>query len=227
MFKAFHGKSKNLNNICPLCHTADTQLFCEHKTGEYRQCCKCSLVFVQPDMRLDAKAEKERYDLHTNSPKDPHYRKFLSKVFQPVTERVSQGSSGLDFGSGPGPTLSKMFEEEGYPMSIYDHFYAKDEEVLTFQYDFITSTEVIEHLYDPMSVLDKLWSLLKEEGILVLLTQPYPEHDEFDTWYYKNDPTHVCFFSHETMQWLEKKWDADLEIIGKDVFVFKRRKHGN
>ena len=112
-------------------------------------------------------------------------------------------------------------------MNIYDHFYAKDEEVLTSQYDFITSTEVIEHLYDPMSVLDRLWNLLNEEGILVLLTQPYPNQDEFDAWYYKNDPTHVCFFSHDTMQWLENKWDANLEIIGKDVFIFKRRKNGN
>ena len=178
-------------------------------------------------MHLDAKAEKERYDLHTNSPDDPNYRKFLSKVFDPVIERVADGAFGLDFGSGPGPTLSKMFEEAGFKMKIYDHFYAKDETVLDLQYDFITSTEVVEHLHDPMSVLDRLWGMLKEEGILVLLTQPYPAQDKFDAWYYKNDPTHVCFFSHETMHWLEKKWDAELEIIGKDLFIFKRRKDGN
>jgi len=190
-------------------------------------CKECSLVFVLPSHRLDAKAEKERYDLHTNDSDDPNYRKFLSRVFDPVCERVNRGAFGLDFGSGPGPTLSKMFEESGYRMKIYDHFYAKDTVALELTYDFITSTEVVEHLYDPKTVLEKLWALLNEDGLLALLTQPYPPEEAFDAWYYKNDPTHVCFFSPETMSWLAKKWKADLEIIGKDVFVFSRRLDGN
>ncbi len=198
-----------------------------HKTGEYRECQRCSLVFVLPDHRLDEASEKERYDLHTNSSDDPNYRKFLSKVHVPVCDRVKEGAFGLDFGSGPGPTLSKMFEESGYKMRIYDHFYARDEEALELKYDFITSTEVIEHLYDPFTVLDRLWNMVNEGGLLSLLTQPYPDKSEFDAWYYKNDPTHVCFFSPDTMHWLEQKWNASLEIIGKDVFVFHRSKNGN
>ncbi len=209
--------------MCPLCHSSDTSLFSAHKTGEYRQCGRCSLVFVISDHHLDEASEKERYDLHTNSSDDPNYRKFLSKVHLPVCERVEEGALGLDFGSGPGPTLSKMFEESGYKMRIYDHFYARDEDALHVNYDFITSTEVIEHLYDPFLVLDTLWGLLNEGGLLALLTQPYPEKEKFDNWYYKNDPTHVCFYSEDTMRWLETKWDARLEIIGKDVFVFHRR----
>ncbi len=215
------------NTVCPLCHSSDTRLYNEHKTGEYRQCKNCLLVFVLPEHRLDAEAEKERYDLHTNSPDDINYRKFLSKVYEPVVTRIAKGSLGLDFGSGPGPTLSKMFEEFGYTMNIYDHFYAKDETVLSVQYDFITSTEVIEHLYDPHAVLDQLWAMLKEKGVLALLTQPYPAEEKFGDWYYKNDPTHVCFFSPYTMHWLEKRWQAKLEIIGKDVFIFTRRDDGN
>ena len=216
-----------MSSVCPLCHSSESALFSKHKTGEYRLCKRCALVFVLSDHHLDAEAEKERYDLHTNSSDDPDYRKFLSKVYEPVCERVEEGAFGLDFGSGPGPTLSKMFEESGYKMKIYDHFYAKDEEALSLQYDFITSTEVIEHLYDPFSVLDRLWCMLKAGGLLTLLTQPYPQREEFDAWYYKNDPTHVCFFSLDTMYWLEKKWNARLEIIGKDVFVFNRSKNGN
>ncbi len=214
-------------NLCPLCHSSSTALYSSHKTGEYWQCKECSLVFVLPESRLDEQAEKERYDLHTNSSDDPHYREFLSKVFDPVSVRIKPGAFGLDFGSGPGPTLSKMFEESGFRMNIYDHFYAKDEKVLEKRYDFITSTEVVEHLYDPHTILDSLWSMLKENGLLALLTQPYPAQDTFDAWYYKNDPTHVCFFSPETMSWLEKKWDAKLEMIGKDIFIFTRSDDGN
>ena len=209
---------------CPLCHCTEHTLYCEHETGEYRLCDQCALVFVLPDAYLDEEQEKGRYDLHTNSPDDVHYRKFLSKVLDPVCERVPKGSFGLDFGSGPGPTLSKMFEENGYEMRIYDHFYAPDDEALDQRYDFITSTEVVEHLYDPASVLDKLMRMLKPNGLLALLTQPYPPREEFSKWYYKNDPTHVCFYSLSTMRWLAKKHAVRLESVGKDIFMFIKEK---
>ncbi len=209
---------------CPLCHCAEHALYAHHKTSEYRLCSVCSLLFLLPSSYLNAQDEKCRYDLHTNSSDDLGYRKYLTKVLNPVKERVQEGAFGLDFGSGPGPTLSRMFEEEGYKMNIYDHFYAKDENVLEQKYDFITSTEVIEHLYDPRTVLDRLISMLKPQGLLTVLTQVYPSIDEFTSWYYKNDPTHVCFFSLETMKYLEKKWKVDFEVIGKDIFIFTRGK---
>jgi len=51
-----------------------------------------------------------------NSPDDPRYRAFLSRLFIPLNERIAPESCGLDFGSGPGPTLSVMFEEQGHTM---------------------------------------------------------------------------------------------------------------
>lgn len=208
---------------CPLCHSERSSLYSKHKTGEYRLCDICSLVYVLPSSYLNEEEEKARYDLHTNSPDDINYKRFLSRVLNPVKERIKEGSSGLDFGSGPGPTLSKMFEESGYKMSIYDHYYAKNEEVLSRKYDFITSTEVVEHLYDPKTVLDNLMMMLEKDGLLALLTQTYPLQEEFDMWYYKNDPTHVCFFSLATMHWLALKHSCDLEIIGKDIFIFRTK----
>ena len=109
-------------------------------------------------------------------------------------------------------------------MRIYDHFYARDDEALEQRYDFITSTEVIEHLYDPASVLDKLMRMLKPNGLLALLTQPYPPKDEFHKWDYKNDPTHVCFYSLATMRCIERKYSARLETVGKDIFMFTTEK---
>ncbi len=181
-------------------------------------------MYVLKQSLLDEASEKARYDLHTNSADDENYRKFLSKVLEPVCQRIPKGAKGLDFGSGPGPTLSLMFEEEGYMMNIYDIFYAKDEKVLEQAYDFITSTEVVEHLYKPKEVLDGLWSSLNENGLLCLLTQVYPKKEKFAQWYYKNDATHVCFFSLETMQFLADTWQANLEVLGKDVFIFKGKK---
>ena len=44
----------------------------------------------------------------------------------------------------------------------------------------------------------------------------------FATWHYKNDKTHICFFSVETFQWLAKKWDALLVIDSDDVVLFQK-----
>jgi len=207
---------------CPLCSCEESTLYCKDETGEYRLCNDCTLVYVLEDEHLDEEAEKARYDLHKNSSDDEGYRKHLSKVSIPVLERIDQDAKGLDFGSGPGPTLSLLFEEAGHEMKIYDHFYAKDEAVLNSSYDFITSTEVVEHLYKPSEVLDSLWEIVNKGGLLCLLTQPYVNQDAFEKWYYKKDPTHVCFFSLETMQWLASKWLAELEVVSKDIFIFKK-----
>jgi len=207
---------------CPLCYGDESSLYNKDETGEYRLCLCCSLVYVLEHVHLSEEDEKARYDLHTNSPQDEGYRKYLRKVSKPVLERVSAGAKGLDFGSGPGPTLSLLFEEAGHDMNIYDHFYAKDEKVLCSSYDFITSTEVVEHLYKPREVLDMLWNMLSTKGLLCILTQPYVQQADFKTWYYKKDPTHVCFFSLETMHWLARQWKAELEIISKDIFIFNK-----
>ena len=209
-------------SVCPLCLCSEYLPYAKDSLREYRQCQHCALVYVLRESYLDEAQEKERYDLHTNDPQDENYRKFLSKVFTPVSQRLPQGAKGLDFGSGPGPTLSLMFEEAGFEMSLYDHFYAKDESVLQKSYDFITATEVVEHLYEPNKVLAMLMGMLKEKALLALLTQTYPEKEKFEKWWYKNDPTHVCFFSEKTMQFLAKKYGLHLEVVAKDVFIFKK-----
>lgn len=140
-----------------------------------------------------------------------------------MQERLAPGSHGLDFGSGPGPTLSLMFEEIGHSMAIYDYFYAKDSSVLQGQYDFITATEVLEHLHDPGKELDRLWTLLKPDGYLGVMTRLVPDREAFTRWYYKNDPTHVCFFSPPTFQWLAGRWRAEVAFAAKDVILFYKK----
>jgi hypothetical protein len=44
----------------------------------------------------------------------------------------------------------------------------------------------------------------------------------FASWHYKNDPTHVCFFSGNTWRWWAGQHGASLEIIGADVILLQR-----
>ena len=128
----------------------------------------------------------------------------------------------MDFGSGPGPTLSLMFEELGYPMNIYDHFFADDGNALKQKYDFITATETVEHLHHPKTELDRLWRILKPGGILGIMTKLVIDRGAFSNWHYKNDSTHVCFFSQLTFTWLANLWQAKLEFYDNDVILFEK-----
>lgn len=208
---------------CPLCASTDTGHFHRDGRRDYHRCRQCSLVFVPPEQRLGPEEERAVYDQHENSPDDPGYRRFLSRLFDPLRDRLPPGARGLDFGSGPGPTLSVMFEEAGHPMAIYDPFYALDTSVLERSYDFITATEVVEHLFAPGRELAQLVDRLPSGGWLGLMTKRVTDQAAFARWHYILDPTHVAFFSEATFVWLADRLDMRVEFPAADVALLQRR----
>ncbi len=208
---------------CPLCLSKQSsQLFYRDKRRDYFRCSVCNLIHIPPVQRPSRKAEHQEYDKHQNSPEDAGYRKFLSRLFIPVNKRIFINSHGLDFGSGPGPVLSLMFEEAGHGMSIYDPFYAPNRGVFNVPYDFITASEVVEHLHDPAESLALLWSLLLPGGWLGIMTKLALDKKAFSTWHYKEDPTHVCFFSKTTMEWQAAQWQTEPLFVADDVCLFRK-----
>jgi 2-polyprenyl-3-methyl-5-hydroxy-6-metoxy-1,4-benzoquinol methylase len=180
------------------------------------------LVFVPPDWHLGADAEKAEYDLHQNNPDDTGYRLFLSRLMRPLAARLAPCARGLDFGCGPGPALARMLRDDGFEVALYDSLYAPDASVLTGLYDFITATEVVEHLRHPGWELDRLWSLLGAKGWLGVMTKLVRDPIAFGSWHYKNDPTHICFYSTQTWKWWATQHGARLEIVGADVILLQR-----
>ena len=113
-----------MNLLCPLCLGDHTEQYFQKKGArDFYQCRICQLVFLDPQQRLNAQQEKAEYDLHNNQSDDKGYRQFLSRLQQPLMMSIKSGAKGLDFGCGPGPTLSLMLEEAGYAISLYDIFY--------------------------------------------------------------------------------------------------------
>ncbi|MBT6026512.1 MAG: hypothetical protein HOG96_00440, partial [Porticoccaceae bacterium] len=102
------------NHSCPLCCNDNLADYHCDKHRYYLQCKRCSLVSVPRQFHLSSEAEKEVYDQHQNNLNDQGYRKFLSRLADPLLEKLAPNSFGLDFGSGPGPTLSLMLEEKGH-----------------------------------------------------------------------------------------------------------------
>lgn len=208
---------------CPLCGNT-TWPWHTDRVRSYYRCGTCTLVSVPPAWHLDPAAEKAHYDLHENDPADPAYRRFLSRAADTVTNRVPPPAHGLDFGAGPGPALPVMLAEQGYRIDIFDPFYAPDETPLTRQYDFITSTEVFEHLRQPGREFERLHACLVAGGWLVVMTKRVRDVTSFADWHYTRDPTHVSFFSEQTFAWIASRYGMDLEIAGPDVVALRRHK---
>ncbi len=206
---------------CPLCG-AGSYTFHEDRRRRYCRCERCLLVFVPPEFHLSAGDEKAEYDLHQNRVDDPHYRAFLARLATPLLAVLAPGSRGLDFGCGPGPALAAMLAEAGHRMSLYDPFYFPAEDALCPGYDFITATEVVEHLRAPATELDRLWQLLVPGGVLGIMTKLVTDAGAFAGWHYKNDPTHVCFFSRSTWQWWAQARGSQPVFEGADVILLRK-----
>jgi 2-polyprenyl-3-methyl-5-hydroxy-6-metoxy-1,4-benzoquinol methylase len=206
---------------CPLCNDSQIIDFHRDKKRDYWRCTNCYLVFVNSDQQIDLEAEKAIYDLHQNQPNDLGYRQFLSRLAEPLLAQLKSPKNGLDFGCGPGPVLAEMLTEAGHTMTVFDLFYANHPERLDSVYDFITCTEVVEHFRNPQREFQRLFSLLKPQGHLAIMTKLVIDAEAFGRWHYKNDQTHISFFSRETLQWLAKHYQAELNFFANDVAIFK------
>ena len=183
---------------CPLCDAHQASEFFADRRRTYVRCGNCMLVFVPPEFYLGLEAERREYELHENEVGDPGYRRFLSRLAEPLQTRLEPGARGLDFGCGPGPALAEMLREAGFSMALYDPFFHPESEVLEEKYDFITATEVVEHLHRPGQELRDLWQRLRPGGVLGIMTKLVIDREAFSRWHYKNDQTHVVFFSETT-----------------------------
>ncbi|HAG90733.1 MAG TPA: hypothetical protein DCL41_02615 [Bdellovibrionales bacterium] len=207
---------------CPLCEKSEGQILeVQNPDATYFGCGICDLISMDRSLLLTSPEERSRYDLHENSAEDVRYLNFLKPVFDEVCQRKKAPAKGLDFGAGPGPALAKMLEEAGFEMALYDPFFWPQKEVLEATYDFVVSTEVIEHLYEPHKEFQRLRELLNPGGVLVVMTSLHSPQTDFQNWHYRRDPTHVSFYSESTMEWIQKHFGfQSFEIKGK-VTIFQ------
>ena len=212
--------------LCRLCTTA-TLPFCNDQQRDYQRCPECFLIQLKNEQCPTPKQELEEYKLHKNDPFDNGYRQFLSKVTKPMLEWLQiqplTTPSILDFGSGPGPTISVVLAEQGWAVTNYDPFFAPNQDVLQERYDLISCTEVVEHFHSPQTAWKRLLSLLKRQGHLVVMTQPsdrYHCESEFKRWRYIRERSHVAFYHSQTMVWIANTYGLQLSILSPSVFWF-------
>lgn len=212
--------------MCPLCSSVNVSHFHTDKKREYLQCKTCKLVFVGLKHLPSAEKEKKEYDKHINRFDDSGYVAFLTRAIQSIPERNMPDSRekkrALDFGCGPAPVLATTLSNMGYSSSFYDPFYFKNPAPLAHCYDVITCTEAIEHFHRPSKEWSLFLQLLAPKGALVCMTKRVISSQRFSQWHYKNDPTHVSFFSEDTFSYLALQSNLSVTFPLPDVAVFRK-----
>lgn len=190
----------------------------------FHECPNCEFIFKDENQYISETEEIKIYHQHENSLDNIGYVNYLQNfIDQAVMPYKSKGTS-LDFGSGPEPVLSILLKNMGYEVDIYDYYFAQDKVYEQKTYDLITSTEVVEHLRDPLPIFNMLSSHLKPQGILSIMTLFYPKDKEtFFDWFYIRDKSHVSFYSPKTMQEIANKINLELlDHNGYRIAVMKK-----
>lgn len=210
---------KDTIELCPLCNST-SDFFFQSKKLTYYFCTNCKAIFLSEDLLPDRKSELFRYKEHNNDVTDIRYHKFVSPIVNSVIKDFSTEHSGLDFGAGTGPVISKMLMDKDYQIAQYDPFFNDLPELLKRKYDYIVCCEVIEHFHRPDIEFELLKSMLKEKSKLYCMTNIYNSNIDFKNWYYKEDYTHVFFYQRETLAFIQETFNFSDVKITENLIIF-------
>lgn len=215
-----------MNEPCPLCGSGGASLL---HTGEaslgarpFLLCPGCDLVFVPKRFILSEEDQIARYLTHENEVDDPGYRDFLGRLYYSLRPHLTPGAEGLDYGAGPGPALAAMMREDGFTVTTYDPYFCPNASALDRTYDFITCTETAEHFARPATEFERLDGLLRKTGWLGVMTGMLDGWEEFPSWYYHRDPTHMGFYSVTTMRWIANRHSWEPRFPRPNVVLFRK-----
>ena len=212
---------------CSLCYSP-SEFLLKADGREYHHCTACGLIFVPSRFFITSEKEIERYLEHENSLNNEGYVRMFQEKIDLIVDHCTNIQTVLDYGCGYEPVLKTLLERQGFQAEGYDpYFFPELKENST--YDLIISTETFEHLKLPGEELKKVASRVSPGGYCAVMTRFYPTQNGkldklgFLNWYYKRDPTHICFYGAKTFEWIAHYHNFDIILNNnKDFVIFQR-----
>ena len=167
-----------------------------------------------------------------------------SKFLTQFQEYIPPSGHVLDVGAGWG-TLLKSFALQGYQttgieisemacefaqkklkLDVFNLPIEKLNELPNAEYDLVTMRHVMEHFYDPKSVLQELHRRVSENGKIIITV---PDYGSYDRKRYGKDwpafgPYHLWYFTQPSLQRLLS--DCGFDVIEFRIFLSDRIFHG-
>ena len=194
---------------------------------------------MQCDYYLDSAAEKKRYALHNNSLLNTGYVRYLESFIDSVLgfpaifdQKNIKMQEIVDYGSGPEPSLATLLQKRGFTVRCYDPYFAPEMVLPGKLADFVTCLEVAEHFKEPIKDFALIVNCIRENGFLALATHLMPAFTNeteqiafFSSWWYRQDPTHVSFFTEKALRIVAG--GAGLSWLGQagpHIYIFKKNR---
>jgi len=215
----------NLINIerCPICGSTEYDVVFRKDNFAGQKCGECKVIYLNPRIGdLD-----EVYTDDTTSSTSKYYRYAVEsdrRVFQKrlkMIEEFAGKDSFLDIGcsvgtflevakeSGwknvwgvePNPEAARIGAEKG--LTIINDFFRADLFKYGQRFDAIYFGDVIEHLPDPVKTLEEIGAVLKEEGVVMIVT---PNFESIIARMLQIKPyEHILYFTKESITNLLKR----------------------
>lgn len=243
-------------NICNFCGSTESTLFLQLKDHRLNlpgvwdlfQCLNCGLLYISPQPNWDELElhypKKYHGYIRSGSPFIQRIRDMgLTKRVKSILTHMETMGTLLDIGCATGDFLIKFKELSQwhvYGLEIIPDAaeFARKKGLRVFDEDFlainlsnngidvITMWDVLEHMPDPSSVIEKCFQVLKAGGLLVIKT-PDPSGGEAEIfkqyWVGYEAPQHLYGFPRNVL--LEKLQSAGFDLvdtkqIGSDYATF-------
>jgi pseudouridine kinase len=208
---------------CPLCDGPPRRNLSTKKRSFF-VCDSCGFIWADPKTHLDQEAERTRYRLHENSRDNDGYVNFITAILDRGLQRwetlhhIDEPTGGtaackplvLDWGAGPEPLATELLRDRGYEVQSYDPLFGPPLPPLDRLFDIILCIEVAEHFKRPPEDFITMARYLKPGGLLLIHTHTLQKdlfaakentlREFFSPWWYKEDPTHVSFYSERSLR---------------------------
>lgn len=194
--------------------------------ARYLRCTRCGFVFVEQPTWLE-----QAYELPIAAADTGivvRNLRFADVVGALIDLALPDARQCIDFGGGAG-LFVRLMRDRGYEFyrqdKYCDNVFAVGFDASPEQrFDLATSIEVIEHIVEPMSVLQQLAQLAPT---LLIGTEQLPaeRNRPGEWWYYAPEGgQHVSFFSARALQVAAERLGLQLASNGRNVHVFSRER---
>ena len=214
---------------CPICNSdievlssTMTELKIGTEQDRFGRCTLCGTISVNPKYYLSTNEEVLRYGKHDNSLKNSNYCDYLLSVYNSFNTRQIIEPI-LDFGCGENAVLTELLRQNGIDIDgfdpNYENFILKDR-----MYNTILSIEAVEHFREPMVSFTIMNNLLNSGGDIFIRTELLESVPYFSAWWYKNDPTHIVFYSRTSFEFISDYFSWEIVSFDNKNRIHLRKK---